>query len=429
MRNEEQLAGADGTRPWSPAPRIGFRWLFTYVVLYMLQPSPLDFLAPQLVAPYSALWERIVKAVGRSLLGLEITVLPNTSGDTTYNYVQVLCYALLATLVAAAWTLVERRRLEHRRLYDWLRAAVRVYLAIFMFLYGAAKVIKVQFPDLSPIALHLPLGEMSPNTFLWTFMGASKLYTFWSGLLEMIGGLLLISRRTTLLGALVCIGVMSNVVMLNMSYDVVVKLFSLHLLALAVFLAAPDGKRLLDFFVRNRPVPAAELRPLLAGPRRHRAVLVFRTAALVAMAAVLLVHSAGRRASLRQTPTARLHGAWTFEQLTVDGVTQPVTAGVAAGVASWRRIVFDDRQRAAVQLADGHWQRYEWETMAGRLQLGAHADGAADATLRTKRRGPSRLDVEGSVGGRPVTAVLRREEPKFLLVETGFRWIREAPVR
>ena len=425
MRNEEQLAGADVTRPWSPARRIGFRWLFTYVVLYMLQPSPLDFLAPQLVAPYSALWERIVKGVGRSLLGLEITVLPNASGDTTYNYVQVLCYALLATLVAAVWTLVERRRLEHRRLYDWLRAGVRVYLAIFMFLYGAAKVIKVQFPDLSPIALHLPLGEMSPNTFLWTFMGASKLYTFWSGLLEMIGGLLLISRRTTLLGALVCIGVMSNVVVLNMSYDVVVKLFSLHLLALAVFLAAPDGKRLLDFFVRNRPVPAAELRPLLAGPRRHRAVLVFRTAALLALAALLLVHSAGRRRSLRQTPTSRLHGAWTFEQLTVDGVTQPATPGAE----NWRRVVFDDRQRAAVQLADGPWRRYEWEMLAGRLQLGARAAGAADASLRTRRRGPSQLDVEGSVGGRPVTAVLRREEPKFLLVDTGFRWVREEPVR
>jgi uncharacterized membrane protein YphA (DoxX/SURF4 family) len=410
-------------RPWSPLQRIGFRWLFVYVVLYMLQPSPLDFVAPGLVAPYSGLWESIVKGVGRRLLGLNITVLPNTSGDTTYNYVQVLCYALLATLVAAVWTLLDRRRTDYRRLHDWLRAAVRVYLAIFMFLYGSAKVIKTQFPDLSPIPLHLPLGAMSPNTLLWTFMGASTLYTFWAGLLEMVGGLLLIGRRTTLLGALVCIGVMSNVVMLNMSYDVVVKLFSLHLLALAVFLAAADGKRLFDFFIRNRAVPATEIRPLLRAPRRHRAVLVFRTVALLALAAMFVAQAGGRRELRRQGSSSRLQGAWVVEGLRVDGAIPP-----EADEAAWRRLVVDGRG-AAVQLADGRWRRFGWEVVAGNVELGVDDEATPAASFRSARRGPSRLDLTGSIGGRPMTAVLRREEPHFPLVEIGFSWIREGPVR
>jgi len=410
--------------PWSSAKRIAFRWLFVYVGFYMLQPSPLDFVAPGLVAPYSELWERIVKGAGR-LLGLHITVLPNASGDTTYNYVQVLCYAALAAVAALVWTAADRRRADYRRLYDWLRAAVRVYLAIFMFLYGSAKVIKTQFPDLSPLTLHQPLGDFTPNMLLWTFMGASTLYTFWSGLLEMVGGALLVSRRTTLLGSLVCVAVMSNVLMLNLSYDVVVKLFALHLLALAVFLAAADARRLLDFFVRNRPVGAAELRPLFAAPRRHRLVLVARTASLVLIALLLLAAAGARRHALTARSGKRLEGSWVVEQLTVGGVTQ----GRAIDAASWRRLVIDSRQRAAVQLGGGEWRRYSWQLAGRTLELDDDGDAVPAASLEMKPAGAGRLELAGTVGGRPMHALLAREEPRFRLLDRDIHWIREGPVR
>jgi hypothetical protein len=50
-------------------------------------------------------------------------------------------------------------------------------------------------------------------------------------------------------GALVSIGVMSPVVALNFCYDVPVKLYSSHLLAMKVFLILPDLRRLLNLFV------------------------------------------------------------------------------------------------------------------------------------------------------------------------------------
>ena len=42
---------------------------------------------------------------------------------------------------------------------------------------------------------------------------------------------------------------MSNVFMLNMSYDVPVKLFSFHLLVAAIILAGPDLANLANFFI------------------------------------------------------------------------------------------------------------------------------------------------------------------------------------
>ena len=40
--------------------------------------------------------------------------------------------------------------------------------------------------------------------------------------------------------------------MLNFAYDVPVKLFSLHLLSMAIFIVVPDAKRLLNIFLLNK---------------------------------------------------------------------------------------------------------------------------------------------------------------------------------
>src|SRR6266704_954582 len=47
-----------------------------------------------------------------------------------------------------------------------------------------------------------------------------------------------------------------NVVMINLSYDVPVKLYASHLLLACVFLLATDSPRLVNLLVLNRPTPA-----------------------------------------------------------------------------------------------------------------------------------------------------------------------------
>ena len=61
---------------------------------------------------------------------------------------------------------------------------------------------------------------------LWWFMGASIPYIIFAGAAEVLGGLLLVLRRTAALGALVAFAVMVNVMMLNYCYDAPVKLYS-----------------------------------------------------------------------------------------------------------------------------------------------------------------------------------------------------------
>lgn len=234
--------------------RLVFRFLFVYAFLYYL-PFPLTLVAKEGVA--SKLWARaeepvvlwIARHVFRATREIR-TGFETGSGDTTYDWFRVGALVLVAALAAIAWW--ARERGEHPRLAAALRVYVRYAVGSALVAYGMYKLIPVQFPAPAPERLVQTLGELSPMGFLWTFMGHSPAYNAFAGTGELVGGLLLFFRRTTMLGALVVAGVMANVVALNFTYDVPVKLYSSHLLLSAVLLLAPDASRLLGMFVLNR---------------------------------------------------------------------------------------------------------------------------------------------------------------------------------
>jgi len=80
-----------------------------------------------------------------------------------------------------------------------------------------------------------------------------------TGAAETVGALLLFSRRTTTLGALVLLPVLSNVVMLSLAYDAPVKLLSSQLLLMTGLLLLPEVTRLVDFSVLHRPTTPLEI--------------------------------------------------------------------------------------------------------------------------------------------------------------------------
>jgi hypothetical protein len=238
---------AEETARWNAATRVAFRFFFVFFPLYSL-PSPLGDFVESLAVAFENFWMTLVAAVAQRFFGISVTYVPSGSGDTQFHYFQLLIIASVSAIAALIWTLVDRRAASYPRLHALLRFYVRYTLAIALIGYGAFKVIQSQFPQPSADRLLQPIGDSSPMGPLWTLMGISRSYNIFTGLGELAGGLLLTTRRTTLLGALVTIGVMSNVVMLNFSYDVPVKIYSSILLLMAVFLAAPDARRTRYFF-------------------------------------------------------------------------------------------------------------------------------------------------------------------------------------
>ena len=112
---------------------------------------------------------------------------------------ELLCFLVLAALATIVWTLLDRKRQEYRTLHEWLRIYVRYALGFTMLGYGMDKVFALQFNSSlpGPGRLAEPLGNYSPFALMWTFMGYSKPYTIFAGVGEVIGGVLLLFRRTT----------------------------------------------------------------------------------------------------------------------------------------------------------------------------------------------------------------------------------------
>ena len=102
--------------PWSLPKRIAFRFAFSYLSIYNF-PFPFNAL-PQfetLAVGYDRLWERVVRPVGKAVFGVDASILPNGSGDTTFNYVQVFCFFVTAALATAVWSALDRKPRSYTR--------------------------------------------------------------------------------------------------------------------------------------------------------------------------------------------------------------------------------------------------------------------------------------------------------------------------
>lgn len=418
---------------WSLAQRIAFRFACAYLFIYSF-PFPFGWLPEtgSVEKLVEEAWQWLVPWVGKHVLHLEqdITVFPNGSGDTTFNYVQLLVFAAFSVLVAAIGSAVDRRRQEYTKAHDVLRIYVRYILAITMLSYGLAKTFKLQFPFPGPERLMEPLGEFSPMGLLWTFMGYSKGYNLFTGGAEVLGGLLLFFRRTTSLGALVVIGVMSNVVALNFFYDVPVKLYSSHLLLMAVFLLLPDLQRLINVLLLNRPTGTRALGMPFPLSRRE----VWGMWALKALVIGFTVHSMvsarveGQKKYGVSAPLPALHGLYEVESFTRDGQVVPPLMGDAT---RWRYVAVNRVSWVTIRAMDDSLTRFKLKEDA-KKQTATFIEGNGEAAkkwpLTYTRPDAGHVVLQGSLNGFQFEARLKKvDESKFLLLNRGFNWVQEFP--
>jgi len=414
---------------WPLPKRVLFRFWFTYIVFYSLpengKVSVLSWVpgADWVMTPYTKFWHAICPWIAIHIFhlsGQRTTYFPTGSGDTTLGYIENLAFLVVAALAGLVWSVFDRRRLEYRWLNGWLRMLIRYTLAFTLFAYGFAKVFPLQFQPPRLFKLVQPYGEFSPMGVLWNFMGASLPYTMLAGAAEVLGGLLLLFRRTTTLGALVSFGALANVVALNFCYDVPVKLYSSNLLIMAAYLAAGDARRLANVFLLNLPAEPAEPEPPRFENKRFRIAAMALWTVLVGY--VLFTNIRGGWTGYKETylhPTRPpLYGLYRAESFTRTGGT-PLTADAAP----WQKVEFQS-QFVSVRLADDTVSRFgvNYSPQQSTLTLNK------SDTLQWSRPDDSRVILKGTLNGGAVTIELRQiDTSKYLLLNRGFHWINELP--
>lgn len=180
------------------------------------------------------------------------------NGDVAEEFGRLLLCVVIGVVGAAVWSLVDRRKPRASWVPETLRVLLRYSIALGLASYGIAKLLPIQFRPLQPFVLGQRVGDLSPMALLWTFMGYSRPYAFFGGLMECLAVVLLCFRRTATLGALVGVAVMTNVALLNYAYGVPVKLYSTMMVLSAAVLVLYDAPRLIAALVTRRAVPAPE---------------------------------------------------------------------------------------------------------------------------------------------------------------------------
>jgi hypothetical protein len=372
----------------------------------------------------------VCKWAGDNVLHVEVVIQPTGSGDTMRAYVGCLCAIVVAAGAAAIWSMLVP--LVNRWKPDWpadaflhgfVRVLVRFFLMQMLFGYGFAKLFPIQFSEPSAFRLNQQLGDMSPMGLLWTFMGFSTHYQMFCGAIEVLAGLLLITRRTTLLGALVTIAAMTQVFVLNMCFDVPVKLYSFNYVLMAIFLAAPDLPRLMKALILGMAVEARPFTPLLGNVLVDRLALALRTL-LVGIILYVQMHAMYKMWNdAYGGPPIPVRGGWEVVSMQIDK-EEPEKSGNTPW--HWLDFTRSSMLRVSGFKPPNSIYRIAWNAEDKTFTLTKFTSPAWSATFTYDLPEPDRLELQGSMDGKAITATLK-PAPEKPLMSRGFHWIQELP--
>lgn len=139
-----------------------------------------------------------------------------------------------------------------------------MYIAVVLIKYGIDKIFKTQFPEPESNILFTRLGNLDKDILFWSTMGTSKIYNTIIGSIELFSGILLLFRRFRFSGLLLAAICFIQIFIINISFDISVKFFSLILLGMSLFLVRKNGWKVIiklisfrekNFFERSLFLP------------------------------------------------------------------------------------------------------------------------------------------------------------------------------
>ncbi|MFD2572051.1 DoxX family protein [Spirosoma soli] len=240
---------------WQGYERVLFRFFFLY---FIIQVVPLDwhFYRDLLTIDWGPNYYQDVFNLARYA--------PRFIGpdDTFANWAIVALIALVGTLI---WSIRDTKRTEYNALYYGLRVILRYRLAIGVIAYGFIKLFPMQAPLPSISNLNTAYGDFTAWKLFSLSLGIVPSYESFLGLVEIIGGLLLLNRKTATIGTLIIIPFTGNVFMSNLAYEGGEYVYSFYLITIALFLFAFDAIRLVRLVSLEKPTVPNRFVPVWAG--------------------------------------------------------------------------------------------------------------------------------------------------------------------
>jgi hypothetical protein len=405
---------------WSLLHKLGFRFFFLAVILATGVLRIIPFIG-ELLSPYQyslSFW------VQNNILENRFADShPSTgSGDTIDDWVALGSWLVVSLLLAIAWSILDRQRTSYVKLDTWLRIGMRYYVGFYMLVYGLDKVFHQQMPTPSAAQLATPLGEFSPMRLTWLWIGYSTSYQFLGGFLECLGGLLLFFRRTASAGAIFLVPVVVNIVAINFSYDIPVKLFSIELLVLSLYIAWPDLRKVFQLLILRRTVEPS-FYPVLARWKKY--AWGFALTAFLAFYVVLPRINQKHYDEATSGPPARYSGSFDVIRHTYGDATFDLDNPLR-----WTQVVINPKQYNGAYygyIRRGVHERERAVFSFTDSMMVVSVNGLGGCTFVLKPIDSNHIDLVSNYELIETHMILRKYEPDSTLMNWEFHWVSEYP--
>ncbi|MFY0689267.1 MAG: hypothetical protein JXQ90_19005 [Cyclobacteriaceae bacterium] len=136
--------------------------------------------------------------------------------DAVATIYKILIYTGFA--LGILWSIyIDRKEELSASIQNYSQIFIRIWLAFLISTYGFAKILKTQFQVPEHIK-DIPMSAQHPFNLTWYYFGFSREYALILAMVEIGGSLLLLFRKTRLLGAALLFPAMLNIVFINKYY-------------------------------------------------------------------------------------------------------------------------------------------------------------------------------------------------------------------
>ncbi|HLI94198.1 MAG TPA: hypothetical protein VKU83_11330, partial [Puia sp.] len=271
-------------------------------------------------------------------------------------------------------------------------------------------------------------------------MGYSYGYNLFTGFAEVISGVLLLFRRTTAIGAFMAFIVSANIVAMNYSFDIPVKLLSSTMILMSLFLLGENVRRLWGLFFQNRTtrlhtVPRPRFRK--KAPRIALAVVKYLLIAYVIVGYAISYLEARTQYGDR-APHVALYGIYNTRSFVLNGET---LAPLQTDSVRWKQLIIDGSPTmsfAGIKMMNDSMRRYRVATdsLLHLVTITDFADSANNWKLNYLAGADSLILWGKHFGSKHFgrkdpdsirVTLIRYPLEKFRLNSRGFNWINEFP--
>lgn len=423
MMNETSRQLSPSRQTFSTAVRqYLFGCIAVFILLFILTfPHSFRFI-PDTGTMLRPLTESVVRWVAVTVLSAPASFHSPILSDTVGLYILLCVIGILAAVLSGIWMQIRRRGFNVHTGIFWLGTIAAYYLGAQLFEYGFNKVFKWQFFLPEPNTLFTTLGNIPRDLLYWSTMGTSRSWTMFAGITEVLAGTMLLFRRTRTAGALLAMGIMINVFVVNVTFDISVKVFSSFLLLVSILVLAPDIPNLLRFFFGNRQGCSkgwAQVRP----GRQHRKLYSGIKALVVAtlLFDVLTPYVRSGNFNDDRAPRPYLHGAYQVRDFLYNGDT---LAPLLTLHSRWKRVFVHRRGYLVIERMDGTMLDYTMRLQRSANRLDIQSPRTNQRwSLRYSARDSVLSGLEGKIGKDSIAVTLKAITLGELpLLQDEFHW-------